>query len=156
MLLAFAMAEQNTKNKCVCVSMCVCVMILWRHVRTVEGWGSSVGFCIVDGRPVCLWPICRQTSRPTTSRHIYYTTAITRGNAHPGIQPPPPSPPPSRFVHARVRVQLALRGLSRLATYSPLWASALCTVHVVRESRLSSFKLYYVFARGTSKAVPMP
>lgn len=58
------------------------VMILWRHLRTVEGWGSSVGFCIVDGRPVCLWPICRQTSRPTTSRHIYTIRRPSREETH--------------------------------------------------------------------------
>lgn len=116
---------------------------------------------------VCLWPICRQTSRPTTSRHIYYTTAITRGNAHPGIQPPPSPPPPSslpprpsshhRLVHARVGTTRSLWGLSRLATYSPL---SLCTLRcMLRERAVFPALNFITCSRGTSKAArtpPMP
>lgn len=140
----------------------MCVVILWRHVRTpwrVEEVPSVFAWSMA----VCLWPICRQTSRPTTSRHIY-STAITRGNAHPGIQPPPPSPPPlslpprpsshHRLVHARVGTIRSLWGLSRLAAYSPL---SLCTLRcMLRERAVFPALNFITCSRGTSKAARMP
>jgi len=103
---------------------------------------KSVGFCIVDGqaRPVCLWPICRRTGRPTAPRHILH------------VLQPPSREETHTAVHAPCTCNTRLRVVVKVSHL--LAAAGPCTRRRCMRvpSSFQLFEVYYVFGGARARA----
>lgn len=91
---------------------------------------------------MCLWPICRRTSRPTTPRHIYYGHHARKRTPWHSVAAATTTTTTRVCLCTRVYVWLAL--LRVVVKVSHLLAACGPLHSPVHASRLSSFKVYYV------------